>query len=223
MIVWGIDPSSNCGLAIYDTERHISAVHCEVLTSEKDWDYYFYSVQMGRKLRERINRFGLPDLIVIEQGSESSQGTGVNGLIWIWNVIGAIVSVIGIYGVPIAIIHPATWRKPFYGKHFQCPQKPVMESVVINGVKTTRQVIEKGKPKFKNDWKTAATDKCTELGVTYPTQKTIAHNACEAVGMAYEWHHATVINKEFYDAFQAMLKQRNERAPAGDLFQGGAA
>ncbi|MBZ5767505.1 hypothetical protein LAV84_18425 [Rhizobium sp. VS19-DR104.2] len=138
----------------------------------------------------------MPDIVVIEQGSESTQGTGINGVIWSWNCIGAVMAFCGICEVPIATIHPSTWRKPFYGHGFACPQVPVME----NGV----QVIEKGKPKFKNDWKTAAVQKCEREGINLPPQKTIAHNAAEAVGIAHSWAHASVVDPEFHKAFMDM-------------------
>jgi len=218
MIVWGIDPSSKCGLAIYDAERSVSAAHCEVLDMKDSPNYYWYGAQLGRKLRSRVNDFGRPDIIVIEQGSESTQGTGINGIIWVWNVIGTVTGVFGVYGTPIATIHPATWRKPFYGIGFKPPQLPVMESIVVNGQKVRRQVVEKGKPKFQNDWKAAAVAKCENDGITLPPQKTLAHNAAEAFGVAHSWAHASVIDKEFHPAFMALLQQRNERPASVDLF-----
>jgi hypothetical protein len=222
MIIWGIDPSSKCGLAIWDSKRDLSSAHCEVIENKVEADYYWYAAQMGRRLRARVNEYGRPDIVVIEQGSESTQGTGVHGIIWSWNVIGSIMSLMGVYGMPIATITPGRWRKPFYGVGFIPPQDPVMERVTVNGQKVSRQVIEKGKPKFQNNWKAAAVNKCTDLGVTFPPQKTISHNACEAVGIAHSWAHASIINQEYRPAFQTMLQQRNERAPT-DLFQGSAA
>jgi hypothetical protein len=204
MKVWGIDASSKCGLAILDTNRNLASAHCEVIELKGDSNYYFYAANMGRRLRARVEQHGMPDIVVIEQGSESTQGTGVNGIIWSWNCIGAVMSFFGICEVPIATIHPSTWRKPFYGHGFVCPQEPVMESVVINGQKIRRQVIEKGNPKFKNDWKTAAIQKCEREGVTLPTQKTIAHNAAEAVGIAHSWAHSSVVDPEFHKAFMDM-------------------
>ena len=204
MKVWGIDPSSKCGLAIWDTDTDISSAHCEVIENKVKRDYYWYSVQMGRKLRARVQDFGKPSLVVIEQASESTQGTGVDGVIWAWDCVGAVASLLGVYGVPIAIISPMGWRKPYYGKGFIPPQIPVMED--------GKQVWKNGKPQFKNDWKTAAINKCDELGVTIPPQKTLAHNAAEAIGIAHSWAHAEPINKEFHPAFQALLQQRNERS-----------
>lgn len=225
MKVWGIDPSSNCGLAIWDTDTDLSAVHCEVI--ETPGEYYWFSAQMGRKLYERFKTHGKPDLVVIEQGSESTQGTNVNGVISCWNCIGSIMSIMGVSGVPIAVIHPSSWRKPFYGQGFQCPQKPVMETVYEAGVKVRRQVIEKGKPKFKNDWKEAAIRKCEADGVTLPPQKTIAHNAAEAVGIAHSWAHAKAIDAEFHPTFMEMRKAWNAKpqraADTNDLFAGRAA
>lgn len=227
MKVWGIDPSSKCGLAIWDTETHISRAHCEVIENKSDRDYYFYSIQMGRKLRERAKEFGKPDLIVVEQGSESTQGTGINGVIWCWACLGAVNSIAGILGSTVAFISPAAWRKPFYGVGFECPQLPVMETVIERGVKVRRQVVEKGKLKFKNDWKTAAIQKCERDGVTLPPQKTIAHNAAEAVGIAHSWAHATVVNAEFHQAFIEMRKTWNAKpervTDPNDLFSGAAA
>lgn len=220
MKVWGIDPSSKCGLAIWDTKCSLASIHCEVIDNKVEGDYYWYAAQMGRKLRARVNEFGKPDIVVIEQGSESTQGTGVHGVIWSWNVIGAIVSLMGVYGMPIATITTGAWRKPFYGKGFIPPQVPATERVVVNGQKVTRQIVQNGKPKFKNDWKAAAILKCQDEGVTLPPQKTIAHNAAEAVGIAHSWAHASIINKEFEPSFVSLLQQRNERAPSGDLFAG---
>lgn len=222
MNVWGIDSSSNCGLAIWDTDRSLSSAHCEVIKNDFEGDYYYFAVQMGRKLRERVNQFGRPDLVVIEQGSESTQGTGIKGIIWSWNCIGAVMSLVGVYDMPIATIHPASWRKPFYGERFIPPQLPVMEKAIVGGVEIKRQVVEKGRLKFKNDWKAAAIQKCEDEGVTLPPQKTIAHNAAEAVGIAHSWVHAKIINHEFKDAFER-LKANNSRfrsntRPSADLF-----
>lgn len=211
MIVWGIDASSKCGLAIWDTDRNLASVHCEVIEIKGDTNYYWYAANMGRKLRTRVEQHGMPALVVIEQGSESTQGTGVNGIIWSWDCIGAVMSFCGICEVPIAVIHPSTWRKPFYGQGFVPPQLPVMEKGI--------QVIEKGKPKFKNDWKTAAVEKCEREGVALPTQKTIAHNAAEAVGIAHSWKHAAIINEEFEKAFTAMKLANGDRE--ADLFSAG--
>lgn len=223
MRVWGIDPSSKCGLAIWDTETNVASAHCEVIENSSEGDYYWFSEQMGRKLVNRVGEFGEPDLIVIEQGSESTQGTGVNGVIWCWNVIGSVVSLMGVYGKPIAIISPAGWRKPFFGRDYNPPQKPVTERVFENGVKITRQVIEKGKPKFKNDWKAAIIQKCADDGITLPNKASVAHNAGEAFGVAHSWSHSKVINPAHHKAFMALLQQRNERAPSGDLFAGAGA
>jgi hypothetical protein len=227
MKVWGIDPSSKCGLAIWDTTADLSSVHCEVIENKSDRDYYFYSIQMGRKLRERAKGFGKPDLIVVEQGSESTQGTGISGIIWCWACLGAVSSIAGILGPVVAFISPASWRKPFYGAGFVCPQLPVMETVIEGGIKVRRQVVEKGKLKFKNDWKTAAIRKCEHDGVTLPPQKTIAHNAAEAVGIAHSWAHATAVNPEFHQAFIEMRKAWNAKpervTDPNDLFAGVAA
>lgn len=204
MKVWGIDASSKCGLAIWDTNRKLASVHCEVIEIKGDTNYYWYAANMGRKLRARVEEHGMPSIVVIEQGSESTQGTGVNGIIWSWNCIGAVMAFCGICEVPIAVIHPSTWRKPFYGQGFVCPQEPVMETVTERGQRIRRQMVENGKPKFKNDWKTAAVQKCEREGVVLPPQKTIAHNAAEAVGIAHSWAHASIVNSEFDKAFIEM-------------------
>lgn len=222
MIVWGFDPSSHCGFAVLDVDRDLSSAHCEVIDG-KDWDYYVFASQMGRVLKERYKTFGKPDLIVIEQGSESTQGTGINGIIWAWNCIGAVTSFAGIMGVPICTIWPATWRKPFYGKDFVPPQVEVTETVEINGHKVKRQVIKNGRPQFKNDWKAAVIQKCERDGVTLPPLKATAHNAGEALGIAHSWAHASIIDSEFEDAFIAMKKARNDKAPAAGLPLFGAA
>lgn len=205
MNVWGIDPSSKCGLAIWDTDTHISKAHCEVIENKVKRDYYYYSIQLGRKMRERAKQFGKPDLLVVEQGSESTQGTGISGIIWCWACLGAVNSIAGILGPSVAFINPSTWRKPFYGKGFVPPQIPVLDE---NG----KQVWERGRPKFTNDWKTAATNKCDDLGVVLPTRKTIAHNAAEAVGIAHSWAHATTVNEEFDPAFIEMRKAWHSKA-----------
>lgn len=223
MKVWGIDPSSNCGLAIWQSERDISSAHCEVIEKKGKRDYYWYSLQLGRKINARVKEFGKPDLVVIEQGSESSQGTGVDGLIWLWDCISAYTAVFGCFGVPITTITPGRWRKPFYGENFDAPKLPVLETVFVNGQKVRRQVLEGGLPKYQNDWKTAAVTKCTELGVVIPEKKTVAHNACEAIGIAHSWAHSSVINAEFLPAFTAMLKARNDKAAAAGLPLFGAA
>lgn len=217
MIIWGVDPSSKCGLAIWDNTRDISSAHCEVIENKVKRDYYWFAVQVGRTLRNRVKEFGKPDLVVIEQGSESTQGTGINGIIWGWDCAGAIAGIMGVYGMPIATIWPSTWRTPFYGRGFIPPQIPVMEKGV--------QVInpKTGKPKFENDWKTAAINKCSELGVQLPPQKGLAHNAAEAVAIAHSWAHATHIHESYEDAFKRLKKARNERPASADLFGGVAA
>jgi hypothetical protein len=79
-----------------------------------------------------------------------------------------------------------------------------------------------GRPKFANDWKKAIIIKCERDGITLPPQKTIAHNAGEAVGIAHSWAHSKIIHKSFEDGFKLLLQQRNERQPR-DLFSGAAA
>lgn len=205
MIVWGIDPSSNCGFAILDTDRNIAAVHCEVWENKTTRDYYWYGVRVGRALRNRVERFGRPDVVVIEQGSESTQGTGINGVIWSWACIGAVMGLVGVYPkLIICTIHPSTWRKPFYGEGFEPPQEPVMEKGV--------QVLDKkGKPKFKNDWKAAAVQKCERLGITLPPKTTTNHNAAEAVGIAHSWAHSTYIHDDYEDAFKELRNKHDTR------------
>src|SRR5690606_3509135 len=115
--------------------------------------YYWYSVKVGRALRNRAERHGVPDLVVIEQGSESTQGTGINGIIWSWACIGAAMGLVGVYPrLAICTIHPSNWRGPYYGRGFEPPKNPVIEKGV--------HVLDKrGKPKFENDWKAAAVQK----------------------------------------------------------------
>jgi hypothetical protein len=226
MIVWGIDPSSNCGFAIWDTKRNLASAHCEVWENKIKRGYYWYGVKVGRALRNRAERHGKPDLVVIEQGSESTQGTGISGIIWSWTCIGAAMGLVGVYpNLAICTINPGTWRKPYYGKGFIPPQNPVK--------KDGEHVLDKlGRPKFENDWKKAAVEKSEREGFTLPPKKTTNHNAAEAVGIAHSWSHSTPIHEDYHEAFKRMrlfdgdlvaaMQQRNERAPA-DLFQGSAA
>ncbi len=225
-LILGADPSKCTGWALLDTTRDLSAIQCGCLEMPAKSDHYFTSDQIGLKtttlLRQCKQDFGrYPDFAVLEQqieaqASMAGRGQSFAGSIYPWIATSAIVATLANFKVPYGTIMPASWRKMFFSGYV-IPEKPVMETVVENGVKVRRQVVGKdGKPKFQKDWKTAAIRKCEELGINLPSNKELADDAAEACAIAICWpsRDMNLHAGRYREPWMALLQQRNERGVA---------
>lgn len=187
MLIIGFDPSKSTGWALFDTTRHVSQIQCGVFELPEKSDHYFTGDQLSVKVKTFLRDIQkkhsqYPDFAVLEGQKKSTFGNkGFDGIVYPWITTTAIVSTLANFGVPYGTLSDSQWRE-FYGEDFEPPQKPVM----VDG----KQELDKhGKPKFANDWKSAAVNECESAGITIPSKKTIAHNACEAVMIARSWRH----------------------------------
>lgn len=136
MVILGIDPSSSvCGWAIYDTDKPVSAIITGNIKPKGDTPEQ-KSAFLGRDLVALVKRHGRPDFVAIEapmrtapaarrnpkrsllEGVDELQQPAVQGLgaLAITNqMVGALMGVIGAYGLPFEVLAPRTWRKAFLG------------------------------------------------------------------------------------------------------------
>lgn len=200
MLSLGFDPSKHTGYGLWDTDKDYSAIKCGVLEMPKGADQYYTGDQIGRKVvalvREVKEAYGrYPDFATLEEQSLAKIGnTSADALIYPWVATSAIVSTLANFGIPYGTIPAATWRKMFFGKAI----------IPLDG-------------KGKKDWKSAAVTECERMNVDLPPQKTISHNAAEAVALAICWRGAKLHARRYEPAFMTLLQQRNSR-PTGDLF-----
>jgi Holliday junction resolvasome RuvABC endonuclease subunit len=198
MRVLSFDTSKHAGWAFHQTEKHVSSIKCDVLEFPAKASIEYCADQMGLKVTALIREFK-PEFVIMETALKMSP-TGTTATVVSCMLHGAVLATVGNFGIPWGTISAATWRKMFYGAGF----KPPLDN------------------KGKNDWKAAVVAQCEREGITFPSRKTVAHNACEAAAIAICWRGATIHAGRYVVPFQGMLQQRNERAPA-DLFQGSAA
>lgn len=201
MRVLALDTSKTAGFACFETDKHPSAMRCDVLEFPAKASIEYCADQMGNKIKGLIREFK-PEFVIMETALKMSP-TGTTATVVSCMLHGAVLATVGNFGIPWGTISAATWRKMFFGTGFKPP-------------------LDK---KGKNDWKTAAVDQCVREGIVIPSRKTIAHNACEAAAIAICWRGATIHAGRYIPPFQAMLQQRNNPAPkqSGDLFHGAAA
>lgn len=204
MRVLALDTSKTAGFACFETDKHPSAMRCDVLEFPAKASIEYCADQMGNKIKGLIREFK-PEFVIMETALKMSP-TGTTATVVSCMLHGAVLATVGNFGIPWGTISAATWRKMFFGKGFQPPQK-----------------FNKAKKKNENDWKTAAVEQCEREGITLPSRKTVAHNAAEAAAIAICWRAAEIHAGRYIPAFQAMLQKRNARPEAADLFAGASA
>lgn len=133
MIILGIDPATKTGWARFDTTGPVQAIMAGVLKAEGE-SHEQKAASLGRSLVALIKRIGRPDMIALEMpmrsapaarrsnakfmGEEGEEQTGVAGLtalIVTNQMVGALMGVIGAYGIPFEVMAPTTWRTAFLG------------------------------------------------------------------------------------------------------------
>lgn len=184
-LILGFDPSKTTGYAIYDSAKHLSAIECGCFEMPKTAKHYYTGDQIARQTVEMIRAIGPKKIsfaVLEEQSLANIGGSSADGMIYAWISTTAIVSVLANFGIPYGTIAPGAWRKMFYGQGFKPP-------VDKNG---------------KNDWKAASVAACEREGITIPTKKTMAHNACEAVAVAICWKGAKLHARRYEERFMAL-------------------
>lgn len=207
MRILSLDISKTAGFACYDSDRHISAIKCDVLEFPEKATIEYCADQMGNKVKTLIREFK-PDFVVVETALKMSP-SGTTATVVSCMLHGAVLATVGNFGIPWGTISAATWRKMFFGSGFQPPQK-----------------FNKAKNKNENDWKAAAVAQCELEGIKLPSRKTVNHNAAEAAAIAICWHKSEIHAGRYRPAFQGFLERRNSRvvpSASADLFTGASA
>lgn len=195
--ILSFDPSGRAtGWAYWDSKTAHSAIKCGVLKMPENANEYFTAEELGIKVNALIKDLGKPDFVVIEEMARANVGgSNAAAMIYAAGSAFAIIATVGNWGIPSGSIMPSTWRKMFFGEGFKPP-------------------LRKEKTKFVNDWKTAVVEECNRMSIELPTQKTIAHNAAEAVAMAICWRGVKINAGRHKAPFLELLKNRNERNAA---------
>lgn len=189
MKVLGLDVSKHAGWAIWDTQRSISSICCDVLEFPAKASIEYCSDQMGLKITT-LMRDHSPDFVVLETALKMSPGGSAVSIVSSCMLHGAVYATLGNWNKPWGTISVGTWRKLYFGQGFVCPLDA----------------------KNKKDWKRAAIEQCEREGIQLPSKKTIRDNAAEAAALAICWRGAEIHAGRYREAFQGFLQQRNERA-----------
>lgn len=208
MIVMGLDVSKHAGWAVWNSERAIASIKCDVLEFPAKASIEYCADQMGLKISALIKEHK-PDFIVLETALKMSPGGSAVSIVSSCMLHGAVYATLGNWGKPWGTISVGTWRRMFFGQGFIAPQIPVMGK---GGVQEVDQ--KTGKLKFKSDWKRAAIEQCEREGIELPSKKTIRDNAAEAAALAVCWRGAEIHAGRYIPAFQGFLQARNEKRAA---------
>ncbi|MBW3096833.1 hypothetical protein [Pseudohoeflea coraliihabitans] len=194
MIILGFDPSKYTGWAVYDTDRHLSAMECGILDIPKKADPYFAGEQIALRTTELLRQVGFKriDFAVLEEQALAQIGrSNAAGIIYPWVSTTAVVGQLAAFQIPYGTLPSGTWRTMFFGKGFKPPKD-------CNG---------------KNAWKAAAIAQCEMEGITLPTGAS-KHNAAEACAVAVCWREAKVHAGRYHEPLMRLLQKRNEREAA---------
>ncbi|MFC6487341.1 hypothetical protein [Nitratireductor sp. GCM10026969] len=133
MLILGLDPSQQCGYALYDTTANISAIRCGVLRAKGDF-YEAKAADLARQLVKLI-KTERPGFVAMEMPlrmqpggkarktkfmgedveEEQPKGSGINAVISSNQMVGSLIGIVGAYGLPFEIMSPSNWRKAAYG------------------------------------------------------------------------------------------------------------
>ncbi|MBD8556323.1 hypothetical protein IFT84_17585 [Rhizobium sp. CFBP 8762] len=215
MRILSLDISKTAGFACYDSDRHISAIKCDVLEFPEKATIEYCADQMGNKVKALIREFK-PDFVVVETALKMSPG-GTKATIVSCMLHGAVLATVGNFSIPWGTIAPSTWRSIFFAQGF----KPAFKIVKL------KKPDKLGRTEKKEYlWKEAVVAQCELDGIKLPSRKTVSHNAAEAAAIAICWHKSEIHAGRYRPAFQGFLERRNSRAvPSAyaDLFTGASA
>lgn len=207
-VIAALDIATLCGVAIYDTKRHLSAIMTGTINvgaADDDESAIWERSGIGEeivKLRNQAKElFGQSiDFVVIEAKANLPIGRAVASWGNSSELHGAVCSHLRTMKIPFGTVMPSRWRSAAFPTGFKPP--------VI-------QVKKAGKVEDKNDWKTAAVEKCIELGIQLPERKSHGReDAAEAALMALVWHRATAHGPIGKEAFERLLKSRHMKEAA---------
>lgn len=188
-VILGFDPSKSTGWAMYDTDRHFSAIKCGTFEMPEKSDEYYTADQIGLKtcnlIRSCKDQFGKnPSFAVIEQQmAAQAVGTSFAGSIYPWIAVSSITATLANFGIPYGTLSPATWRRAFFGQGYKPPFKTHKFKKPDARGKTER---------IEWLWKDAAIKECERLGIVLPSTKALADDAAEAVALAICWKHKEI-------------------------------
>ncbi|MCD1266929.1 hypothetical protein B5M44_21895 [Shinella sumterensis] len=194
--ILGLDVSTCTGYGFWISDRDVSSIDAGVIelpaaktyfdprTKEEKHDYSWDDwrvAQVGPKILKLLQRTK-PEFVLIEERLRFSK-TGDNSFAMTQAIHGAILSHCCTMGIAFGTIYSQSWRSAAYPDGFKQPLLPALDR---NGKQKVNK--ETGKLEFKKkDWGDIAVEKCEELGVQLPPQKSIAHNAAEAALIAMVW------------------------------------
>lgn len=130
-LILGLDVAKQCGWAVYNTERSISAIQAGVLKAEGE-DFEDRAGALARQFGLLLKQTGRPDLVAIErplrrppQGKRTVKMMGAkekveanNGIFSIISsnqLVGAVAGMCSWKGIPFITLADSTWRKSFLG------------------------------------------------------------------------------------------------------------
>lgn len=169
MIVLGIDVASRSGYALFDTDRHESAIRVGTIQATGD-TYEAKAIDLGQKVIALLKKHK-PDLVAIEQpirnvmpfakkkqdlaGDTEEMTINAGSALLINQLTGSVMGVVGGFRMPWMVVPSGTWRKHFLG-------------------------FARQKGWQRKDWKKAARDKCKQLGISVTND-----DQADAVGVAH--------------------------------------
>lgn len=169
MIVLSFDIATTTGWALFDTDRHESAIRVGTIKAVGD-TYEAKAIDLGRKVVALIKEHD-PDLIAIEQpirnvmpfkkktadlAGETEQMTINAGTALLINQLtGSVMGIVGGFRKPWMVVPSGTWRKHFLG-------------------------FARQKGWQRKDWKKAARDRCQQLGIAVTND-----DQADAVGVVH--------------------------------------
>ena len=169
MIVLSFDIATTTGWALFDTDRHESAIRVGTIKAVGD-SHEAKAIDLGQKVIKLFKEHK-PDLVAIEQpirnvmpfrkkkqdlaGEVEETTINAGTALLINQLTGAVMGVVGGFRKPWMVVPSGTWRKHFlgFGRHKGWQRK---------------------------DWKKAARDRCQQLGIAVTND-----DQADAVGVVH--------------------------------------
>lgn len=181
MIVMGIDAATRTGFAVRNSEKHRSSIIAGTF-SVKDYDWE-EKYAVAANLFYRLVKEHQPDFVAIERpehgvrqfakktkadltGEEKMISTINPAALQLTGIVGAIIGICQIKGIPFGTIAAVSWRPVYFGK----------------GIK----------PAPGKDWKDLAIEYAQRENIALPTSKAEQRDAAEAIGICSCWHNCAI-------------------------------
>lgn len=181
MLIMGLDLATRSGWAVRDSAKHRSSIQCGTFTvKEYEWEAK-YAIAASHFWR--LSKDFKPDFVAIERpehgvrqfkkkgkpdltGKEETISTINPAALQLTGIVGAVISICQIRGIPYGTIAATSWRPVYYGK----------------GVK----------PGEGQDWKDLAIEYASRENIVLPPTKAEQKDAAEAIGVCTCWHNCAI-------------------------------